>query len=319
MRPYAMGSAWWGGDCGQFWGHNALVRMQPFVEHCDLPVLPGGPPLGGAILSHDQVEAALMRRAGFEVRVLPVECGSYEDNPPTLLEFSRRDQRWCQGNMQYPALLGWQGLLPTSRFQLVWAIAMFIGQPAFNLLLVLLALEPLAGFGDTGAAKALYAVFLLLMVFPKLAGFADVAMHGGGLRRYGGAWRFFSSAMIELAFSFLMSAIVSFRTALFLLGLPFGRASIWSGQARDVAALPLRTCLRQLWGASLFGAGLMAWLAWAAPAMLPWSLPYIAGLVLAVPFAMTSAAPSFGAFLQRAGICAIPEEIGETSAGGDRP
>jgi len=72
MRPYTMGSAWWGGDCGPFWGHNALVRIAPFREHCHLPVLPGGPPLGGAVMSHDQVEAVLMRRAGYEVRVLPV-------------------------------------------------------------------------------------------------------------------------------------------------------------------------------------------------------------------------------------------------------
>jgi membrane glycosyltransferase len=127
MRPYTMGSAWWAGDCGPFWGHNALVRIAPFAEHCHLPVLPGGPPLGGAILSHDQVEAVLMRRAGYEVRVLPQECGSWEENPPTVLEFTRRDLRWCQGNMQYWRLLGLPGLFPMSRFQLTWAILMFLG------------------------------------------------------------------------------------------------------------------------------------------------------------------------------------------------
>ena len=85
MRAYTVGSAWWQGDCGPYWGHNALIRIAPFMAHCRLPVLPGGPPLGGRVLSHDQVEAVLMRRAGWEVRALPEEAGSFEENPPTLL------------------------------------------------------------------------------------------------------------------------------------------------------------------------------------------------------------------------------------------
>ena len=105
MRSFTMGSAWWQADCGPFWGHNALVRVQPFAEHCKLPVLPGKPPLGGHVLSHDQVEAAMMRAADYEVRVMPVEAESWEDNPPTLLDFLKRDMRWCQGNMQYFQLL----------------------------------------------------------------------------------------------------------------------------------------------------------------------------------------------------------------------
>ena len=132
MRSYTMGQAWWVGDCGPFWGHNALVRIRPFLDHCALPVLPGKPPLGGHILSHDQVEATFMRRAGYEVRVLPEEDGSWEENPPTILEFSRRDVRWCQGNMQYLNLFDVKGLLPMSRFQLAWAVMMFIGVPAWT-------------------------------------------------------------------------------------------------------------------------------------------------------------------------------------------
>ena len=109
MRTYTMGSAWWQGCAGPFWGHNAIIRLQPFIEHCRLPMVPGRPPLGGAVLSHDQVEAVLMRKAGYEVRVLPVEGGSFESNPPTLLDFSKRDLRWCHGNMQYTRLLGIAG------------------------------------------------------------------------------------------------------------------------------------------------------------------------------------------------------------------
>ena len=110
MRSYTLGSAWWQADCGPYWGHNALIRLEPFIRHCHLPELSSGPPLGGQILSHDQVEAALMRKAGYEVRVLPEEGGSWEENPPTLLEYIRRDLRWCHGNMQYWPLLTIPGL-----------------------------------------------------------------------------------------------------------------------------------------------------------------------------------------------------------------
>ena len=304
MRPYSVGSAWWSGDCGQFWGHNALVRIAPFRDHCDLPALKNG-----LILSHDQIEAALMRRAGFEVRVLPVETGSYEDNPPDLLEFCRRDQRWCLGNMQYLQLLQLPGLLPASRFQLVWAVAMFIGLPAFNILLVLLAAKAAAGAVAPPGAAAFYWVFLVLLMLPKLAGFADVALSPGGLARHGGAARFFLGALCELVFSFLTSAIAGFGTALFLLMLPFGRTTTWNGQARDAQTLAWGEAALQLWPATLFGLALAGLLASGAPALLPWALPYVAGLVLAVPVTVLSARPGLGAWLRDAKICAIPEEF----------
>ena len=118
MRSFTMGASWWQGDCGPFWGHNAVIRTMPFRRYCRLPILPGKPPLGGHILSHDQVEAVLMRRAGYEVRVMPNESGSYEDNPPTLMDFTRRDLRWCQGNMQYWGFSGCAGSRARRAFSL---------------------------------------------------------------------------------------------------------------------------------------------------------------------------------------------------------
>jgi len=115
MRSYTIGSAWWQGDCGPYWGHNAILRLAPFMAHCDLPILSESALVSGHVLSHDQVEAVLMRRAGFEVRVLAEEGDSFEQNPPTLLEFFRRDLRWCQGTMQYWHFLLMPGLKPASR------------------------------------------------------------------------------------------------------------------------------------------------------------------------------------------------------------
>ncbi len=313
MRPYTMGSAWWAGDCGPFWGHNALVRVKPFLEHGQLPVLPGGPPLGGPIMSHDQVEATFMRRAGFEVRVLPIEGGSYEENPPTLLEFTRRDLRWCQGNMQYWRLLGTPGLKPMSRFQLLWAIMMFVGIPAWTLMILLAALKPfdgekLAEF-PTGLAKLLYLAFLLMYLAPKLAGFLDIALTKGRIAEYGGALRFATGCLTELLFSFLLGAATTLRTSIFMINLLFGRSVIWNGQARDAHALSFATAAQGLWPQTLFGLVVIALMALGAPAMIPWALPLIAGYVLAIPFAMATASPALGEVLARWRLCAIPEEF----------
>ncbi len=313
MRPYTMGSAWWGADCGPFWGHNALVRIAPFLTQCDLPILPGKPPLGGPILSHDQVEAVLMRRAGYEVRVLPDECGSYEDNPPTLLEFTRRDLRWCQGNLQYLKLLGMKDIRPMSRFQLVWAISMFIGVPAWTAIILLAALKPFDGENPalfpSASAAGLYIIFLLMYLSPKLAGFIDIALTPGEVKRYGGALHFTLGCLTELAFSFLLGASTTLRTSLFIIGLLFGRSVIWGGQARDAHALSLSNAIAGLWPQTLFGLVLWGLAALGAPSLIWWSLPLTLGYVLAVPFAMVTASPAFGRWLESRRLCALPEEF----------
>jgi membrane glycosyltransferase len=314
MRPYTMGSAWWSGDCGPFWGHNALVRIVPFRDYCHLPVLPGKPPLGGAVMSHDQVEATLMRRAGYEVRVLPVEGGSWEENPPTMLDFAKRDLRWCLGNLQYLKLLDLPDLRPMSRFQLVWAILMFLGLPAWTLMISLLPLAAVQARAVANypavAVVCLYLLFLAMYLSPKLAGFADILLTRGGVRRYGGVGRFLLSAVIELLFAFLQGAVSSFRTTLFMVGLLFGQVRIgWNGQARDAHALSLATAFAGLWPHLLFGVYLFVALGMLAPAVLLWSLPLTAGYVLAIPFAMLTAWPAAGAWLARHGLCGIPEDF----------
>lgn len=312
MRAYTFGSAWWIGDCGPFWGHNAVVRIAPFVEHCELPILPGGPPLGGHVLSHDQVEAALMRRAGYEVRVLPQENDSWEDNPPTIIQFSIRDLRWCQGNMQYGRLIGLPGLLAMSRFQLAWAMLMFLGVPAMTLMIALAPLKVLDGESPSafpsGLAISLYLTFLGMYLAPKLAGLADILLTPGGVARYGGATRFLASAMIEIVFSFLLGAITTFRITVFMIGLALRRSVIWDGQARDAQGISWPAAVRAFWPPFLFGGVVCGALALLSPAALLWSLPLTLGYVLAFPFAVVTASPAFGRVLARLGLCAIPEE-----------
>lgn len=313
MRAYTMGQSWWVGDCGPYWGHNALLRIKPFVEHCDLPLLSGAPPLGGHVLSHDQVEATLMRRAGFEVRVMPIEGGSYEDNPPDALAFIGRDVRWCQGNMQYLKLLSMPGLLPISRFQLVWAILMFIGIPAWTLMIGLLPFATYDALQDAHfpvqSAQLLYVVFLLMYLAPKIAGLVDAAFSAGEVQRFGGGLRFALSATIEIVFSFLQGAVTTIRTSLFMLGLLFGKSIVWSGQKRDGDGVSWAEASTALWPQLLFGLLVCGALLVQSSAVLIWSLPLTAGYLLAIPFAVLTASPKLGRFMRRHGIAGIPEDF----------
>jgi membrane glycosyltransferase len=313
MRSYTMGQAWWVADCGPFWGHNAVVRIKPFTEQCELPILKGEPPLGGHVLSHDQVEATFMRRAGYEVRVLPVENGSWEENPPTMLDFAKRDVRWCQGNMQYTKLLDTPGLYPMSRFQLVWAILMFLGIPAWTLMIGLL---PVAAWQardisnyPTGLASFVYILFFVMYLMPKIAGLIDAVLTKGGMARYGGPVRFAASAAIELVFSFLQGAVSTIRTTIFMIGLAFGKSVTWGGQSRDAYGISWTTAARDLWPQTVFGVIVCGLLLAIAPAVFWWSLPLTAGYLVAIPFAVVTASPALGRWFQRIGLAGIPEDF----------
>ncbi len=313
MRSYTMGQAWWVGDCGPFWGHNALARIAPFRDQCELPELPGKPPFGGHILSHDQVEATFMRRAGYEVRVMPAEGGSWEENPPTLLEFMKRNTRWCQGNLQYVKLLGTKGLYPVSRFQLVWAILMFLGIPAWTFMLPLAALkpfdgEPLAIF-PAASALCLYLFFTVMNLMPKLAGLADIMLTKGGTARYGGTSKFLFAGLSEIVFAWILGASDTFKTTVFIVGLLFGKSITWGGQARDAHGIPWSLAAQNLWPQTLFGVLVVGLMAMTSIQFALWSLPLTLGFLVAIPFAVLTADPGFGLWLTRRGLYAIPEEI----------
>jgi membrane glycosyltransferase len=313
MRSYTLGSAWWQGDCGPYWGHNALIRLEPFVRHCHLPQLPGGPPLGGWVLSHDQVEAVLMRRAGYEVRVLPEESGSWEENPPTLLEFIRRDLRWCQGNMQYWRLLSTPGLRPVSRVQLLLAILMFLSSPAWILFMTLGILA--AGLSENltlsfhpGTGLALFAMVMTMIFAPKLATVIDVLLTARSRRAFGGTLRILAGLLTEVLFFTLLAPVMALAHTRFLAGLPFGRAAVWSAQCRASHRVGAAEALRRLWPQTLFGGAVTLWLAALAPAALIGFLPFLLGALLAVPVAVLTSGSRAGTGLAAVGLWRIPDE-----------
>ena len=291
----------------------AALRIQPFLAHCHIPPQPPGGPLGGHVLSHDQIEAVLMRRAGYEVRVLPEEDLGWEENPPTLIEFIRRDLRWCQGTLQYWNFLFLPGVPLVSRYQLAFAMLMFIGSPAWMGLLavgtaaVALTRSP-ADFIRGDAGMALLVVVLIMWFAPKIATVLDVLTRPKERRAFGGAARFLVNVGTETIFFLALSPIMWLGHTIFLGRLVFGRSIGWIGQTRDDHAVPWRVALRQLWPQTALGLAAVVVLAMTHPAAIPYALFIAGGLAISVPLAVVTALPSLGRLFARIGIGRLPEE-----------
>lgn len=309
MRSFTLGSAWWQGDCGPYWGHNAIIRIKPFTEHCELPVLSGRGLLGGHILSHDQVEAVMMRRAGYDVRVLPEEDLGWEENPPTLTEFMRRDVRWCQGNTQYIRLVGMPDIKPVSRFQISFAILMYFGSPIWLTFVLLGTALVASGMNvDMGYAWTFFSIIFTLLFAPKLATAADVLLTPELRARYGGGWRFAGSLALELVFNTLLISLMAVVHTAFLIRLLSGRSITWMAQSRDGHEVPLTDAVRYFLPQTIIGVCVIG-VVWSTPELLPFALFTALGMALAIPFAVLTASQAFGEWCIRRGLFKLPEEF----------
>jgi membrane glycosyltransferase len=309
MRTWAIGQAWWQGDEGPYWGHNAVVRIEPFRKHCRLPLLPGG----RHILSHDQIEAAVLRGAGWGVRVLPDEDGSWEANPPALPEFLRRELRWLAGNLQYRHLLRLPGLRPMGRWQLVQAILLFAGTPLY--LLFLLAAATAAATDDVSPFPAAPALALTVAWFgalyaPKLLGYVEVALSPDKRARYGGFARFAVGVAAEIGFTLLLDAVSAVAKTDAMLRLALGVRAGWTPQNRVERGVGWGEATRLLWPQTALGALVFAGFASAGWLATLWALPLAGGLLAAIPLCVLTADPRFGRWMRQRQIAAIPEEIG---------
>lgn len=315
MRAFATGAAWWQADQGGYWGHNAMIRMRPFREHCMLPTIAGTGPLSGDVLSHDQVEAVLMRRAGYEVRVLPLEDGSLEQNPPTLPDFLGRDLRWCQGNMQYLSLLGLPGIRAVGRFQLLFAILMYLGSLGWMAFLTLGFIQAVRGGDgaltgiDPSLGLSLLAAMLIMSLGPKLLGLTQALLDPAARGHYGGAGRLLAGGLVEVVFSLFLGPVAALAHTIFILGLAAGHKVAWTGQHRRGRTLSTLEAARGLWPQTLLGAIGALVLAIEAPAVLPFAAPVLGGLLLSIPFAVLTSSLAVGRFLAWTGLCATPEEL----------
>ena len=314
MRTHTVGIAWWQGPSGPYWGHNAIIRLNPFVASCSLPTLQGRPPLGGPVLSHDQVEAALMRAAGYEVRVIADEYESWEENPPSLPDFIKRDLRWCQGNLQYLKLIAMPGLRPMGRFQLISAIMMYLGAPLWFLMLAaglgLAVVHPAKAVSPfpTDLAFGLYVAMLAIGFAPRLLGVLDVLLRPAQWARYGGALRLLAGSLTDALFTLLIGPLIMIAQVRFEAGLIFGQRITWDAQKRDGQKISVGEAWRGLWPQMLFGAIFAGLLADLAPGALPWAAPTLLASALAVPFACITTGRTMSRWMVRHRLCAVPDE-----------
>jgi membrane glycosyltransferase len=246
--------------------------------------------------------------------VLPEANLGWEENPPTLLEFIRRDIRWCQGNMQYWHFLTLPGLKFVSRYQLAFAILMFLGSPAWMGLLVLgtlgvaLTKRP-SDFLDPALGGVVLAMIIVMWFAPKIATVIDILLRPEARKAYGGGVRFLVNVLTETLFFLMLSPIMWFSHTVFLTKLAFGGGVGWGGQTRDGHAVPWSLAIARLWPQTLLGAGCLCVLAITAPTAIPVALLIAGGLAFCVPLCVITANPTVGMALLRVGVGRLPEEI----------
>ena len=324
----AYGIAWWHGPESNYWGHNAIIRTAAFAAHAGLPELRGVKPFRGTVLSHDFVEAALLRRGGWALYMVPGLGGSYEEGPPSLTDMLVRDRRWCQGNLQHGAVLPARGLHWVSRWHLLIGIGQYFTAPMWAMLMLVgLGIPVLHTAAQEGATLSslsptrywreqdperfvwVFVFTMAILLAPKVLGFVAMLLDREQRRGCGGALRATAGLLLETVLAALMAPITMYVQSRGVAEVLAGRDSGWEVQRRDDGTLPLSALLRSYGGTTLLGL-LLGGLAWAvSPAMLAWMSPVVAGLVLSIPIVAFTSSPAVGRWLRRVGIFRIPEEV----------
>lgn len=313
MRTWAAALAWWQGDECCYWGHNAMVRIAPFRVHARLPLLPDGNP----ILSHDQIEAALLAGAGWGVRLLAEEDGSFEANPPALPEFTRRELRWLAGNLEYRYFLRMPGLRPMGRWQLVQAILLFGCTPFYLVILLASACAAVTDQTSPFPAERVLTVMLAwaaAIYAPKWLGYAQVLFSRDRRARHGGFARVLVGVAAETVFTLLLDAISVVSKTAATARLLLGMRPLWLPQNRIDRGVSWTESARLLWPHTVIGVLAFAAFAQAGWQTVLWAAPLAGGLVLAIPFCVLTANPHFGSWLRRRQIAATPEELSPQTA-----
>ncbi|HWP66964.1 MAG TPA: glucans biosynthesis glucosyltransferase MdoH [Candidatus Limnocylindria bacterium] len=324
---FAAGLHFWQLGEGQYWGHNAIVRVQPFMDHCGLPTLPGRGPLGGEILSHDFVEAALMGRAGWELWLAFDLAGSHEEMPSSLMEEMQRDQRWCQGNLQHLGLLFAEGLFGAHRALFLNGVLSYVSAFLWLVFLVLStaeaiveALRPPDYFPHGRSlfpewpvwhpdwAITLLAVTAVILFLPKILGFALVTLKWRNPRAFGGTSRLALSILLETLIGSLFAPIRMVFHSRFVVLNAIGRRIVWRSQTRGDAETDWRAALRYhgldtviatVWGLAVYRLN---------PTYFWWLAPILVALVLSVPLSILVSRVRWGERARRWGLFLIPEE-----------
>ena len=326
---FLAGLNYWQQMEGNYWGHNAIIRIQPFIEHCALPDLPGSEPFGGRILSHDFVEAALMRRAGWSVWLVPEIETTYEEGPPTLIDSAKRDRRWCQGNMQHTWLLTTRGFKAANRFHLGMGVMAYVSSPLWLLFLILSTIHVFAQVTATNhlprfqdytnifgyeieIPQSLFLFFftMLLLFLPKVVSLVAALGKTETAEKFGGRTRMLLSAVLEIVASTLLAPVNMIFNSKFVVFTLLGQGVGWITQRRDAGeeGTDWREAILTHWGMTLFGLiwGVSAFII--SPMFFWWLSPVISGLILSIPISIFLSKASIGKGARDSGLFLAPEE-----------
>ena len=332
MQAYSLvfisGLNFWQGGAANYWGHNAIIRIRPFVDHCRLPKLPGKEPLGGSILSHDFVEAALMRRAGWKVYLASELRGSYEEMPSSLISYAARDRRWCQGNLQHGRLLLTPGFHTVNRVHIMMGLMSYLASPLWLLLLAITtaegmrqalskhvyfstrrALFPVWHISVGHQALMLFLLMMSMLLLPKLLSLIIHWRKPERLSSFGGGLKLWASVISETVISTLLAPTLALLQARFVVGILMGRNVEWKAQDRGEASTSFGEAWRRHWPCVLLGLLWAGLLAFTVPPLLWWFSPVIAGFLLAVPLSAWSSRTTWGQWAQQHGLFLTPEEL----------
>lgn len=325
-RMFTAGLNYWQLGESNYWGHNAIIRIQPFLEHCGLPKLPGHEPFGGEILSHDFVEAALLRRAGWEVWLAYDLEGSYEEIPPTLIDYAKRDRRWCQGNLQHLRLAFAQGFNLLSRLHFLMGVMSYAASPLWLLFLIATGVEAFIQtqqelvyfFGENWMPvwpvsfavemTTVLLVTLTMLFLPKLLALLLLLKEKRLRRAYGGMFKASLSVTLETVFSVLTAPVLMLFQTKFVLAILMRRAVGWPPQQRGDHQTGFVEAVLTHGGHTLIGvaAGTLSYLY--VPAFFWWFTPVLLGLGLSIPVSMLSSSIALGRQARRIGLFLTPEE-----------
>ena len=321
------GLAFWQLGSGNYWGHNAIIRSEAFIQCCGLPHLPGRPPLGGAILSHDFVEAALLRRAGWKVWLVPDIVGSCEELPSNVLDYAARDRRWCQGNLQHIRVVFGTRIKPLSRLHLFMGVMAFVSSPLWLALLIAStltaweatqkghrfftgapALFPAWPIDRAGDMLTLLAVTLGMLIVPKLLSSLIAAGNKSVAAQYGGRRGLFFSALSELVFSALLAPVMLLLHSFFVASNLAGFVVQWDTQSRDDKGVSLALALAAHWPHMIIG---LAWsfiAYWFSPGFFWWMTPVLLGMLLSAYLTHMTSRLDLGQAAARHGLFLTPDE-----------
>ena len=312
------GLQWWSGTEATFWGHNAIVRVRAFADSCGLPRLSGPEPFGGHVLSHDMVEAALLRRKGWSVHMVSLPEGSHEEFPPTVADHSVRDRRWCQGNLQHVRLLATRGFHWISRLQLLMGASAYLTSPLWMLMLVLGMVASLEGMNPvfaTPPAPWLILLTIVLLFGPKVIALLWLTVDERLRHSLGGGRKVAATVAIEVPLSMLMAPITMVNQTMAIIDILRGRPVGWVPQRRDADGMALRDALILCRLHIAIGAFLLVPVFLGAGGAF-WTVPVAFGLIVSPFTAMLTSRIDIGDWFAGKGLFAVPNEPAERIGAG---